>query len=168
MCGGGSRRRVFSIPTMASIVVPARSRVIRPSRHGHAGTHGVSAGLPNSWNLSTRFPMRIWRSMAAVRRFSRLFGRPRKLAADYYIESTPSDGVPYWDTGAPGLDKLPGWADRAADPFNAYEPVDSGAVAIAGSGAASSWQASEERPILAGRADRVRHAFGRALAERKS
>jgi hypothetical protein len=51
---------------------------------------------------------------------------------DFYIErGTASDGIPYWDTGAPGLSRLSDWADRPADPFNAYEPVDSSAAAIA-------------------------------------
>ena len=54
--------------------------------------------------------------------------------ADYYIENTPTDGVPYWDTGAPGLAKLGGCLDRPADPFNDHEPVDSSAAAIAAQG----------------------------------
>ena len=47
----------------------------------YAGTHGVSAGLPNSWNLLTRFRTRIWRHTVGARRFSRLFGGPRKPSA---------------------------------------------------------------------------------------
>lgn len=54
--------------------------------------------------------------------------------ADYYIENTPTDGVPFWDTGAPGLAKLPGYLDRPADPFNSEEPVDSSAAAICAQG----------------------------------
>jgi hypothetical protein len=53
---------------------------------------------------------------------------------DYYIESTPLCGVPYWDTGAPGLVHLPGHTEQVADPFNPYEPVDSSAAAIAAQG----------------------------------
>src|SRR4030095_10812400 len=26
-----------------------------------------------------------------------------RATSDFYIENTPSDGIPYWDTGAPGL-----------------------------------------------------------------
>ncbi len=54
-----------------------------------------------------------------------------QAAADFYIEHTPADGVPYWDTGAPGLVHLGDYLDRPADPFNPYEPVDSSAAAIA-------------------------------------
>lgn len=60
--------------------------------------------------------------------------RPARAACDHYIESTPADGVPYWDTGAPGLAAMPGWADRPADPGNPHEPVDSSAAAIAAQG----------------------------------
>ena len=53
-----------------------------------------------------------------------------KATSDFYIEYTPVDGVPYWDTGAPNLYKLGDYLDRPADPFNQYEPVDSSAAAI--------------------------------------
>lgn len=49
---------------------------------------------------------------------------------DFYIEQTPIDGVPYWDTGAPLLVKLGDYLSKPADPFNEYEPVDSSAAAI--------------------------------------
>ena len=57
-----------------------------------------------------------------------------KAACDFYIDNTASDGVPYWDTGAPNLHRLGDWRDRPADPFNAFEPVDSSAAAIAAQG----------------------------------
>ncbi len=53
---------------------------------------------------------------------------------DFYIEQTPSDGIPYWDTGAPDLSLLGEYLGRPADPFNDYEPVDSSAAAIAAQG----------------------------------
>ncbi len=57
-----------------------------------------------------------------------------KAASDYYIKNTPTDGIPYWDTGAPGLAKLGNYLDKPADPFNPHEPVDSSAAAIAAQG----------------------------------
>jgi len=57
-----------------------------------------------------------------------------KATCDFYIDNTPADGVPYWDTGAPGLDKLGNYLNRPADPFNDHEPVDSSAAAIAAQG----------------------------------
>jgi hypothetical protein len=54
---------------------------------------------------------------------------------DHYINDVAcTDGVCYWDDGAPGLYAMPGWPDRPADPFNAHEPVDSSASAIAAQG----------------------------------
>jgi unsaturated chondroitin disaccharide hydrolase len=55
-----------------------------------------------------------------------------RATSDFYIERSPVDGVPYWDTGAPGL-RSEDW-DRAADPQNDREPVDSSAAAIAAQG----------------------------------
>lgn len=60
-----------------------------------------------------------------------LFLRAATAACDFYIDHSPTDGIPYWDTGAPGLARLAGYLDRPADPFNPQEPVDSSAAAIA-------------------------------------
>ncbi len=60
--------------------------------------------------------------------------RAASAACDFYLEMTPTDGVPYWDTGAPGLVHLGDYLQRPADPFNDYEPVDSSAAAIAAQG----------------------------------
>ena len=54
--------------------------------------------------------------------------------ADFCIEQTPADGIPYWDTGAPGLAKMGDYLGRPADPFNDHEPVDSSAAVIAAQG----------------------------------
>ena len=60
--------------------------------------------------------------------------RAARAAADYYIANTPADGIPYWDTGAPGLVHLGDYRGRPADPFNDYEPVDSSAATIVAEG----------------------------------
>jgi unsaturated chondroitin disaccharide hydrolase len=60
--------------------------------------------------------------------------RAARATCDFYIEQTPTCGVPYWDTGAPGLVELGDYLDRPADPFNDHEPVDSSAAAIAAQG----------------------------------
>lgn len=57
--------------------------------------------------------------------------RAAEAVCDYYLEQTPTDGIPYWDTGAPGLVKLGDYLARPADPYNDYEPVDSSAATIA-------------------------------------
>jgi unsaturated chondroitin disaccharide hydrolase len=62
------------------------------------------------------------------------FLRAAEAVADFYIQSTPIDGIPYWDTGAPGLVYLEDYLDRPADPYNEHEPVDSSAASIAAQG----------------------------------
>jgi unsaturated chondroitin disaccharide hydrolase len=57
-----------------------------------------------------------------------------RATCDFYIENTPTDGIPYWDTGAPGLAHMGDWRAGLADPFNPHEPVDSSAAAIAAQG----------------------------------
>jgi hypothetical protein len=55
--------------------------------------------------------------------------------ADFYLGHSCADGVPMWDTGAPNLHRLPSnYPNKAADPFNKFEPVDSSAAAIAAQG----------------------------------
>jgi len=57
-----------------------------------------------------------------------------RATADFYIGYTSTDGIPYWDTGAPGLARLGNYLERPAEPFNDQEPVDSSAAAIAAQG----------------------------------
>ncbi|MDJ0923545.1 MAG: glycosyl hydrolase [Acidimicrobiia bacterium] len=57
-----------------------------------------------------------------------------QASCDFFIDNTPTDGVPYWDTGAPGLAMMGDYLDRPAEPKNRFEPVDSSAAAIAAQG----------------------------------
>ncbi|HTZ51074.1 MAG TPA: glycosyl hydrolase [Spirochaetia bacterium] len=57
--------------------------------------------------------------------------RAAQVTCEFWLAHTASDGIPYWDTGAPGLERLGDWRARPADPFNEHEPVDSSAAAIA-------------------------------------
>ncbi len=57
-----------------------------------------------------------------------------RATCDYYIANTPIDGIPYWDTGAPGLVHLDNYLERTSDPYNSHEPVDSSAAAIGAQG----------------------------------
>jgi unsaturated chondroitin disaccharide hydrolase len=75
--------------------------------------------------------------LAAFGGRERILGAFRTVAcatADFYIDNTSTDGIPYWDTGAPGLPNLGNYLDRPAEPFNEHEPVDSSAAAIAAQG----------------------------------
>ena len=58
-----------------------------------------------------------------------------RATCDHYInDCTASDGITYWDDGAPNLHKLGDWQSKPADPYNDFEPVDSSASAIGAQG----------------------------------
>jgi hypothetical protein len=64
-----------------------------------------------------------------------MFEKAAKATADFYLDqATAADGIPYWDTAAPGLTKLGDWRTKPAEIHNDYEPVDASAAAIAAQG----------------------------------
>ena len=67
-------------------------------------------------------------------RWRTLFLEAASATCDWYIANTATDGIPYWDGGAPNLTKLGDWRNRPAEPFNDHEPVDSSAAAIGAQG----------------------------------
>ena len=64
----------------------------------------------------------------------RILLKAAEATCDFYMDHTPVDGIPYWDTGAPGLSHINDYLNRRADPFNSWEPVDSSAAAIGAQG----------------------------------
>jgi hypothetical protein len=60
-----------------------------------------------------------------------MLAKAAEATCDFYIDYSPVDGIPYWDTGAPRLHRLGDWGSKKSDPFNSFEPVDSSAAAIA-------------------------------------
>lgn len=71
---------------------------------------------------------------AAIQKTAQAADRAAEATCDFYIENTAADGIPYWDTGAPGLPALGDWRSRPSQPYNDHEPVDSSAAAIAAQG----------------------------------
>jgi hypothetical protein len=67
-------------------------------------------------------------------KWEELMRKAASATADNFLANTPTDGISYWDQGAPNLHKLGDYLDRPADPFNAHEPVDSTASAITAQG----------------------------------
>jgi len=64
-----------------------------------------------------------------------LLEKAARACCDFYIhQASAQDGICYWDTGAPQLDRLGNWQGKPADPYNDYEPVDASASAIAAQG----------------------------------
>ena len=64
----------------------------------------------------------------------RFFREVAETTANYYLDQASSDGIIYWDTGAPGLDRMGDYRNRPSEPDNDFEPVDSSAASIAAQG----------------------------------
>ncbi|MCA8976136.1 MAG: glycoside hydrolase family 88 protein [Planctomycetes bacterium] len=67
-------------------------------------------------------------------RWQELMRNAAAATCDFFLRHTPTDGICYWDTGAPGLHRLGDYLARPAEPYNDFEPVDASASAIAAQG----------------------------------
>jgi rhamnogalacturonyl hydrolase YesR len=63
-----------------------------------------------------------------------LFYKAAFSTCEFYIDHSASDGIPYWDTGAPQIHRLGNYQERESEPINDFEPIDSSAAAIAAQG----------------------------------
>ena len=95
------------------------------------GLAWVMCGFPEQLEFLATRPEAEWEPMGGRDDVETMMLKAARASCDFYIEHTPTDGIPYWDTGAPGLAALGDYLDRPADPFNEHEPVDSSAAAIA-------------------------------------
>lgn len=111
------------------------------TQQGYSPFSSWTRGL--AWAMLGYAELLEWLATRPESEFSERAGRRAVAAAwlkaaratcDFYISETPTCGVPYWDTAAPGLAKLGDYRNRPADPFNNFEPVDSSAAAIAAQG----------------------------------
>ena len=73
-------------------------------------------------------------SRRAVRSAVEIMLRAATATAEFYLAQSCADGLPMWDTSAPNLHRLGDHLNRPANPFNAWEPVDSSAAVIAAQG----------------------------------
>jgi unsaturated chondroitin disaccharide hydrolase len=136
--GRAVHEAIFNI-TNGAFRCPSTQQGYSPFSTWTRGQAWALAGYPEQLEYLQSLPDRSFAELkvAALKgkqSFVKRFLETSRALADFYIEQTPADGIPYWDTGAPGLAHLEGWRDRPADPFNDYEPVDSSAAAIAAQG----------------------------------
>ena len=107
------------------------------SQQGYTGfstwTRGLAwamAGFPEELEALSVFKDEELNPLGGREKIEKMMLKAARATCDFYIENTPVDGIPYWDTGAPNLHKLGDYLGKPADPFNAWEPVDSSAAAI--------------------------------------
>jgi len=98
------------------------------------GLAWILCGYPEELEFLSTLPAAAFEGLGNRDQILGRFVETAQATAEFFIEQTPTDGVPYWDTGAPGLAQLGDYLSRPADPWNAHEPVDSSAAAIAAQG----------------------------------
>jgi unsaturated chondroitin disaccharide hydrolase len=111
------------------------------SQQGYSGfttwTRGLAwamLGFSEQLELLNKIPEPELKNAGGKEQLEATFLKAATATCDFYLENTPSDGIPYWDTGAPGLHKLGDYLNKPADPFNDFEPVDSSAATIGAQG----------------------------------
>lgn len=98
------------------------------------GLAWVLLGCAEQLEFFAAIPNERWRSYDPEGALMKRLQDAAIATADFFIENTASDGIPYWDTGAPGLVHFGDYRKVPAVPDNPYEPVDSSAAAIAAQG----------------------------------
>ena len=111
------------------------------SQQGYSGlttwTRGLSwsmAGFPEELEFLRTVPDADLEPFGGREEIEAVFLKAARASCDWFIANTSSDGVTYWDGGAPDLHKLGDWREKPADPYNDHEPVDSTAAAIGAQG----------------------------------
>ena len=107
------------------------------SQQGYTGfstwTRGLAwamLGFAEELELFEKLPENEFELLGGKPEIEKMMLKAAQATCDFYIENTPIDGIPYWDTGAPNLYKMGNYHEKPADPFNDFEPVDSSAAAI--------------------------------------
>lgn len=111
------------------------------TQQGYSGfstwTRGLAwamCGFAEQLELLKKIDERHFQGIIDKTELENIIEKAAKATCNFFIENTPPDGIPYWDTGAPQLQRIPDYLKQNADPFNAHEPVDSSAAAIAAQG----------------------------------
>jgi unsaturated chondroitin disaccharide hydrolase len=111
------------------------------TQQGYTGmstwTRGLAwamCGFPEELEFFEKVPESALEGIISKKELMALMLKAAKATCDFYIDNSCIDGIPYWDTGAPGLTKMGDFLAKASDPYNDHEPVDSSAAAIGAQG----------------------------------
>lgn len=111
------------------------------AQQGYSGfttwTRGLSwamVGFAEELEFLDTLPDKGFEAVGGKEAFIELCLRGARATCDWFIANTATDGIPYWDGGAPNLHRLGDWRNEVSDPFNDWEPIDSTAAAIGAQG----------------------------------
>lgn len=111
------------------------------TQQGYSGfstwTRGLAwaiLGFAEELELMKHIPAEAFEGFGSKKELIEIMEKGAKATCDFFIDYTATDGIPYWDTGAPGLVNIDGIYNKPSDPDNAFEPIDSSAAAIAAQG----------------------------------
>lgn len=111
------------------------------TQQGYSGfstwTRGLAwaiLGFAEELELMQHIPDADFEGFGSKKELIAIMEKGAKATCDFFIDYTATDGIPYWDTGAPELVNIEGIYDKPSDPNNAFEPIDSSAAAIAAQG----------------------------------
>ncbi|SMD41561.1 Glycosyl Hydrolase Family 88 [Aquiflexum balticum DSM 16537] len=111
------------------------------SQQGYTGfstwTRGLAwaiCGLGETLEILDKLPEEDYAAVISKEKLTQTLEKAALATVEFYLQNTPTDGIPYWDTGAPHLFQMGDYLNRPSDPFNEFEPVDSSAACIAAQG----------------------------------
>jgi unsaturated chondroitin disaccharide hydrolase len=133
VCGRVAHESIFNLND-GSYRCPSTQQGYSPFSTWTRGHACVLCGFAEQLEFLSTLPADVFVFGETKEAITARFLRTALAVAEFYITRTPVDGIPYWDTGAPGLASLGKYLDCPADPLNEYEPVDSSAAAIAAQG----------------------------------
>ncbi|HUG52540.1 MAG TPA: glycosyl hydrolase [Vicinamibacteria bacterium] len=113
---------------------PSSQQGFSPFTTWTRGLAWIVCGYAEQLEFLERVPDARFDGGAKKGRILERFTEVAEATADFFIAHAATDGVPYWDTGAPGLARLGDYLGRPSEPFNDHEPVDSSAAASAAQG----------------------------------
>ncbi|HEY3913116.1 MAG TPA: glycosyl hydrolase, partial [Verrucomicrobiae bacterium] len=77
------------------------------------GQAWILCGYAEQLEFLSTLPEKELAAEGGKKRILEFFEEVAAAVADFWLAETPSDGIPYWDTGAPGLHFLKNYQDRA-------------------------------------------------------
>ena len=98
------------------------------------GLAWILAGCAEQLEFLAALPSRAFAGSTSKETLLKRVERAARATAEFYLTHSCADGIPMWDTGAPGLARMGDLYARPSQPRNPHEPVDSSAAAIAAQG----------------------------------